>query len=74
MAQTKSNIDLSDSQQLPILPLRDTVLFPHVPTRLLVSREGYIDLVKQALGKTQIIAVVTQRDVDQENPRPDEIY
>ena len=74
MVQTKSNIDLADSQQLPILPLRDTVLFPHVPTRLLVSREGSIDLVKQALGKTQIIAVVTQRDVDQENPRPDEIY
>ena len=52
MVETKSNIDLVIPQQLPVLPLREIVLFPHVPTRLLVSRDGSLELVKQAVEGT----------------------
>ena len=57
-------------EQLPVLPLRNMVLFPGVPTQLLVGREGSLTLVQEALSKVRLIVVVAQKDAGQETPEP----
>ncbi len=49
-------------QELPILPLRDTVLFPNSFMPLAVARESSVRLVDDALAGGKMIAVFTQRD------------
>jgi len=52
---------------LPILPVRDTVLFPHAVLPLTVGRESSIQLI-QSLGEEKTILVVAQRDARQDTP------
>ena len=61
-------------QKLPILPLRDTVLFPVVALPLSVGRERSIKLVEQAAAGERIMGVVAQRDPSIEDPKPDDLY
>lgn len=60
--------------QLPVLPLRNMVLFPGVPTQLLVGREGSLTLVQEALDKERLIVVVAQKDAGQETPEPVDLH
>ena len=48
--------------ELPILPLRDTVLFPNSFMPLAVARESSVRLIDDAIGNGKLIAVFTQRD------------
>src|SRR6202522_4125536 len=52
---------------LPVLPVRDTVLFPHAVLPLTVGRESSIQLI-QSLGEEKTILVVAQRDARQDTP------
>src|ERR1700751_1640526 len=52
---------------IPILPVRDTVLFPHAVLPLTVGRESSIQLI-QSLGEEKTILVVAQRDARQDAP------
>lgn len=54
---------------LPILPLRNTVLFPGVVIPITVSRDKSINLVKETYKGTKIIGVVSQKDVSVEDPQ-----
>ncbi len=58
---------------LPVLPLRDTVLFPHAVLPLTVGREGSIQLI-QSLGEEKTIIVVAQRDPRQDAPQPADLH
>ncbi len=58
---------------LPVLPLRDTVLFPHAVLPLTVGREGSIQLI-QSLGEEKTIVVVAQRDSRMDAPQPADLY
>jgi ATP-dependent Lon protease len=49
-------------EQLPILPLRDTVLFPNSFMPLAVARESSVRLIDEALSAGKLIGVFTQRD------------
>jgi ATP-dependent Lon protease len=60
--------------ELPILPLRDTVLFPHSFMPLAVAREASVRLIEDALGGGKLIAVFTQRDAAVEEPVQDDLY
>jgi ATP-dependent Lon protease len=51
----------------PVLPVRDTVLFPHAVLPLTVGRESSIQLI-QSLGEEKTILVVAQRDARQDSP------
>src|ERR1700685_3643592 len=51
----------------PVLPVRDTVLFPHAVLPLTVGRESSIQLI-QSLGEEKTILVVAQRDARQDAP------
>jgi len=60
--------------ELPILPLRDTVLFPHSFMPLAVARDSSVRLVDEAIGSGKLIAVCTQRDAAVEEPRQEDLY
>ncbi|HEV2576219.1 MAG TPA: endopeptidase La [Acidobacteriaceae bacterium] len=56
-----------DGSSYPVLPVRDTVLFPHAVLPLTVGRESSIQLI-QSLGEEKTILVVAQRDARQDAP------
>ena len=60
--------------ELPILPLRNTVVFPGSSLPISVGREKSIKLVKSIGKKTKYIGMVCQKDTDNENPEADELY
>ncbi len=60
--------------ELPILPLRDTVLFPNSFMPLAVARESSVRLIDEAIGGGKLIAVFTQRDASVEEPRQEDLY
>jgi ATP-dependent Lon protease len=60
-------------QPLPVLPVRDTVLFPHAVLPLTVGRESSIQLI-QSLGEGKTILVVAQRDARQDTPEGADLY
>src|SRR6195256_1894910 len=65
---------LSIPPELPILPLRDTVLFPNSFMPLAVARESSVRLIDDAIANGKLIAVFTQRDAATEEPTKDELY
>ncbi len=60
--------------ELPILPLRDTVLFPNSFMPLAVARESSVRLIDDAIGNGKLIAVFTQRDAAVEEPLQADLY
>ncbi len=60
--------------ELPILPLRDTVLFPNSFMPLAVARESSVRLIDDAIANGKLIAVFTQRDAAVEEPVQDDLY
>lgn len=60
--------------ELPILPLRGTVAYPDLVMPLIVGREKSIRLVDEAMGKDKMIAIITQKNPDIEDPNPEDLY
>lgn len=60
--------------ELPILPLKNTVLFPGVVIPITVGRDRSLSLVKRAFETDKIIGIVTQKNKDQEDPQPDDLH
>jgi ATP-dependent Lon protease len=65
---------LSIPSELPILPLRDTVLFPNSFMPLAVARESSVRLIDDAIANGKLIAVFTQRDASIEEPTQEDLY
>jgi len=65
---------LSIPSELPILPLRDTVLFPNSFMPLAVARESSVRLIDDAIANGKLIAVFTQRDASIEEPAQEDLY
>ena len=59
---------------IPLLPVRDTVLFPHVAAPLFVSRDRSVKAVETAMAADQRIAVFTQKDPEVQDPGVDDLY
>src|SRR6266571_6995314 len=66
---------LTEEQQksIPVLPVRDTVLFPHAVLPLTVGRETSIQLIN-SLGEEKTILVVAQREARVDSPQPTDLY
>jgi ATP-dependent Lon protease len=60
--------------ELPILPVRNTVLFPGVVLPITVGRQKSIRLVKEAYKKERLVGVIAQKKDTSEEPSFDEIY
>ena len=62
-----------ERSNVPVLPVRDTVLFPHAVLPLTVGRESSIQLIN-SLGEEKTILVVAQREARVDNPQPTDLY
>jgi ATP-dependent Lon protease len=60
--------------ELPVLPLRDTVLFPNSFMPLAVARESSVRLIDEAISGGKLIGVFTQRDATVEEPQQADLY
>ena len=72
MATHDSDVVIPDL--LPLLPIRDVVIFSFMFLPLFVGREASIKAVEEALNKNRLIFLVTQKDMAEENPGPDDLY
>src|SRR5438128_4450570 len=62
------------SSRLPVLPLRDTVLFPYVVTPIVVGRSASLAAVEAAAGGDGMLFVVAQRDTSVDEPAAGDLY
>ena len=60
--------------EVPVLPLRDTVLFPNSFMPLAVARESSVKLIDDAIAGAKVIGVFTQRDPGQEDPAQADLH
>src|SRR5690348_5915575 len=63
-----------DLRKLPMMPIRDMVIFPHMMTPFVVGRESSVRALEEALNGERKIFLATQHDARVDEPRPDEIY
>ena len=66
--------DIDTPSEVPILPLRNLVLFPGVVSPILIGRESSTRLIRKAERTGSIIGVVSQKDGDVENPGFKDLY
>src|SRR5436309_6172825 len=71
---SESDPQLQIPEELPLLPLRDIVIYPYMIVPLFVSREKSIRAVDQALGEHRMILLACQKDLDKEEPKQDDLY
>jgi ATP-dependent Lon protease len=72
MSESDHNIISTDS--LPVLPLRDIVVFPHMIVPLFVGRDKSIRALEEAMAADKNILLVAQKDAQIDDPQPDEIH
>jgi len=65
--------ETNELKALPVLPVRDTVLFPHAVLPLTVGRESSVQLIN-SLGEDKTIIVVAQREARVDAPQPTDLY
>ncbi len=59
---------------LPLIPLRDLIIFPNLVVPLFVGRERSISALEQSMRTDHLVALVTQHAAEVQDPGPDEIY
>jgi ATP-dependent Lon protease len=65
---------ISIPNELPVLPLRDIVIYPYMIVPLFVSRDRSIRAVDEALTDNRLILLVSQKDLDKEEPRYEDLF
>ena len=82
MANTTRNLERTETveketsqpnRSYPVLPVRDTVLFPHAVLPLTVGRESSVQLIN-SLGEDKTIVVVAQREARVDSPQPGDLF
>jgi ATP-dependent Lon protease len=63
-----------ETKRLPMMPIRDVVIFPHMMTPFVVGRESSVRALEEALAGDKKIFLATQHDASVDEPSPDEIY
>ncbi len=61
-------------EELPILPLRNTVIYPGVVVPLTIGRPSSLHLIEEALSKDKIIGIVGQRDPENDSPEGTDLF
>jgi len=70
---SEAKVGADKGRSYPVLPVRDTVLFPHAVLPLTVGRESSIQLI-QSLGEEKTILVVAQKDARQDAPEGSDLH
>ncbi|MGB2134233.1 MAG: endopeptidase La [Pseudomonadales bacterium] len=60
--------------QMPLIPLRDVVVYPHMVIPLFVGRQKSIAALEYAMKNDEVVVVVAQRNADDDNPEIKELY
>jgi ATP-dependent Lon protease len=63
-----------ETRKLPMMPIRDVVIFPHMMTPFVVGRESSVRALEEALAGDRKIFLATQHDASVDEPKPNEIY
>ena len=76
MAEKEKNVDKETEipDIIPVLPVRDIVVFPYMIIPLFVGRDMSIKAIEQALAENRMILLLTQRDMSIENPTAADLY
>jgi len=69
-----SGREKSETRSLPMMPIRDVVIFPHMMTPFVVGRGASILALEEALAGDKRIFLATQHDPSVDDPKPNEIY
>ncbi|MDQ6665732.1 MAG: LON peptidase substrate-binding domain-containing protein, partial [Acidobacteriota bacterium] len=64
----------SDTKRLPMMPIRDVVIFPYMMTPFVVGRESSVRALEEAMAGDKKIFLATQHDASIDEPRPNEIF
>ena len=70
--KSEKEIEIPDS--LPVLPVRDIVVFPYMILPLFVGRDMSIKAIEHSLENNRLVLLLTQKDLNVENPMPDDLY
>jgi len=68
------NLELPTKNSLPVLPLRDIVVFPNMIVPLFVGREKSVNALEEVMLKDQRVLLVTQKDPALEEPKGKDLY
>src|SRR5947207_12481170 len=83
MTRDDERLDIGDApaehpasipSELPVLPLRDTVLFPNSFLPLAVARESSVRLIEEAISGSKLVGVFTQKDASIEEPTQEDLH
>src|SRR5882762_661798 len=74
LALNEAEPQLQIPDELPLLPLRDIVIYPFMIVPLFVSRDRSIRAVEEALARDRMILLVSQKDVNKEEPFQEDLY
>ncbi len=68
------NREKAETRKMPMLPIRDVVIFPHMMTPFVVGRESSVRALEEALAGDKKIFLATQHDATIDEPKADEIF
>jgi ATP-dependent Lon protease len=72
--EQKIDKEVEIPDNLPVLPVRDLVVFPYMILPLFVGREMSIKAIEYSLSANRMVLLVTQKDLNIENPTPDDLF
>ncbi|ASI90264.1 MULTISPECIES: endopeptidase La [Vibrio] len=68
------NLERSERIEIPVLPLRDVVVYPHMVIPLFVGREKSISCLEAAMDNDKQVLLVAQKEADTEEPKIDDLF
>ncbi|MHB0977334.1 MAG: endopeptidase La [Candidatus Aquicultorales bacterium] len=72
MRDSKEDIKIPD--ELPIIPLRDMIIFPNLVVPLFVGRDRSVNALETAMKEEHVVGLLTQRDPEIQEPEPEDLY
>ena len=74
MDDLSRNDDMDIPEELPMMAVRDVVIFNYMIIPLFVGRPGSVEAVNEALNSDKLLMLVTQRDATKDDPSPEDLY
>ena len=74
MTQSRESRDRNELRKLPMMPIRDMVIFPHMMTPFVVGRESSVRALEEALNGDRKIFLATQHDARVDEPQAEDIF
>lgn len=72
--ETEKEKEVEIPDNVPVLPVRDIVVFPYMILPLFVGREMSIKAIEHSLNTNRMVLLLTQKDMNIENPKPEDLY